>query len=214
MKLGIGQDCLDLPKSPSLALQIYKVLIMSPEEFEKKLQVKAKEIKNYALSSFPSKAGNIALRFINGNFRAQGFQGQTFERWQKSKKNKGATLVDKGHLRAANYYTTQPGQTTLKNSSPYAKIHNEGFKGTVTVKAHSRNKYSKEKRGTGKFTKTGKERQQTVTYKSGSSRVREHQRKMNIPKRQFMPTNQNDSPVLNNAISREVARDINKIMNP
>ncbi|AOW09505.1 hypothetical protein [Flavobacterium gilvum] len=185
---------------------------MSPEEFEKKLQQKAKEIQNYASNRFPSVAGNIALRFINGNFRAQGFQGQSFERWKKSKKNKGTTLVDKGPLRAANYYTTQPGQTTLKNSSPYAKVHNEGFEGIVTIKTHSRNRYSKAKKGTGKFTKKGKERTQTVTYKSGSSQVREHQRKMKIPKRQFMPTNANDSPVLNNAIIREVARDINQIM--
>ena len=185
---------------------------MSPEEFEKKLKQKASELKNYANNRYPSVAGNIALRFINGNFRAQGFQGQSFERWKKSRKKQGTTLVGKGHLRAANHYTTQPGQVTLKNNMPYAKVHNEGFNGTVTVKAHSRNQYSKAKKGTGKFTKTGKERKQTVTYKSGESMVKAHQRKMNIPKRQFMPTNQNDSPVLNNAIMREVARDINKIM--
>lgn len=185
---------------------------MSPEEFEKKLQQKAREVQNYANNRFPSVAGNIALRFVNGNFRAQGFQGQSFERWKKSKKNKGTTLVEKGFLRAANHYTTQPGQTTLKNSSPYAKVHNEGFEGVVTIKAHSRNRYSKAKKGTGKFTKKGKERMQTVTFKSGSSQVREHQRKMKIPKRQFMPTNANDSPVLNNAIIREVTRDIKLIM--
>lgn len=187
---------------------------MTPQEFEKKVQQKAKEIQSYANNRYPSVAGNIALRFINGNFRAQGFQGQTFERWQKSKKNKGTTLVDKGHLRAANYYTTQPGQTTLKNNMPYAKAHNEGFKGTVTVKAHERNRYSKARTGTGKFTKTGKERMQTVTFKSGSSRVRAHQRRMNIPKRQFMPTHPNDSPVLNNAVTRAVANDIKQLINP
>lgn len=185
---------------------------MSPEEFEKKLRQRAKEIQNYAMTRFPSTAGNIALRFINGNFRAQGFQGQSFERWKKSKGEKGTTLVDTGALRAANYYTTQPGQTTLKNNMPYAKAHNEGFEGTVTIKAHSRNKYSKAKKGTGKFTKTGKERMQTVTFKSGSSQVRAHQRKMNIKRRQFMPTHPNDSPVLNNAIQRQVAREIKQIM--
>lgn len=185
---------------------------MTPEEFSKALDQKAKEIKNYATNRYPSVAGNIGLRFINGNFRAQGFQGQSFERWKKSQKKHGSTLIGKGALRAANYYTTQPGQTTLKNSRAYAKAHNEGFSGNVTIKAHSRNKYSKAKTGTGKFTKTGKERTQTVTFKSGSSQVREHQRKMNIPKRQFMPTHPNDSPVLNNAIVRQVARDIKQLM--
>ena len=185
---------------------------MSPEEFEKKMQEKAREVQNYANNRYPSVAGNIALRFINGNFRAQGFQGQSFERWKKSSKSRGTTLVDKGHLRAANYYTTQPGQTTLKNNMPYAKANNEGFEGTVTVKTHSRNRYSKTKVGTGKFTKKGKERMQTLTSKSGESNVKAHSRKVNIPKRQFMPTNENDSPVLNNAITREVARDINNLM--
>lgn len=185
---------------------------MSPEEFEKNLLTKATAIRNYALTRFPSTAGNIALRFINGNFRAGGFQGQSFERWTKSKKGKGTTLVDSGALRAANFYTTQPGQTTLKNNMPYAKAHNEGFEGTVTVKAHTRNKYGKSKVGTGKFTKKGKERMQTVTAKIGDSKVKSHSRKMKMPKRQFMPTNENDSPVLNNAIQREVVRDIKKLM--
>lgn len=185
---------------------------MTPEELPKVLKAKAAAIENYANTRYPSVAGNIGLRFINGNFMAQGFQGQSFERWKKSRKPHGSTLIKSGALRAANYYTTQPGQTTLKNSLPYAKVHNEGFNGTVTIKAHSRNKYSKAKKGTGKFTKTGKERMQTVTYKSGSSQVRAHQRKMNIPKRQFMPTHPNDSPVLNNAVQRQVARDIKQIM--
>ena len=185
---------------------------MTPQEFENKLQITAKEIQNYANNRYPSMAGNVALRFVNGNFRAGGFQGQSFERWQKSKKNKGTTLVDKAHLRAATYYTTQPGQTTLKNNMPYAKVHNEGLKETVTVKAHTRNKYSQTKVGTGKFTKKGKERTKTLTAKSGENKVKAHSRKANFPKRQFMPTHENDSPVLNNAITREVAKDIKQLM--
>ncbi len=185
---------------------------MSPEEFENNLQTKAAAIKTYALTRFPTVAGNIALRFINGNFRAGGFQGQTFERWKKGKKKSGTTMVVTGALRAANYYTSQPGQITLKNSMPYAKQHNEGFEGTVTVKAHTRNKYTKSKVGTGRFTRTGRERMQTVTSKTGESQVKAHSRKMKIPKRQFMPTHPNDSPVLNNAVQRQVARDINQLM--
>jgi phage gpG-like protein len=185
---------------------------MTPEEFSIALETKAKEIKNYANNRFPSVAGNIALRFINGNFRAGGFQGQSFDRWKKSNKKRGSTLVDSGALRADNHYTTQPGQTTLKNNRPYAKLHNEGFEGTVTVKAHTRNKYSKKKVGTGKLTKKGKERMQTMTFKSGQSTVKAHTRKMNIPKRQFMPTNERDSVVLNKAIERQVTRDIKQIM--
>ena len=88
---------------------------MSPEEFHILLKNKAREVERYAMTKFPSTAGNIALRFIDGNFRAQGYQGTSFNRWKKSKGNKGTTLVDSGVLRAGTYYTSQPGQATLIN---------------------------------------------------------------------------------------------------
>ena len=181
---------------------------MSPEDFEKNIFAKSKEIESYALSRFPAMAGNISLRFINGNFRAGGFQGATFTKWKKSK---GTTLVKTGALRAATFYTTQPGQVTIKNSMSYAKIHNEGFNGTITVKAHSRNVYGTTKVGIGKFNKNGKERQRSLTVKKGQREIKAHSRKMNITQRQFMPIHQNDSPVLNNAIQRQVARDLQTI---
>ncbi|TDX86192.1 hypothetical protein [Epilithonimonas xixisoli] len=184
---------------------------MKPEDFSKEVQKKANELKAYAENQFPRKAGNIALRFVNGNFRAQGFQGSSFKKW-KSTKRGGTILVKSGKLRAGTYYTTQPGQATVKNHLPYAKAHNEGFSGTVTVKTHTRNKYSKAKVGTGKFTKTGKERQKTMTMKSGQSTVKSHSRKVNLAQRQFAPTASNPSPVMNKAIIREVANDINLIM--
>jgi hypothetical protein len=95
---------------------------------------------------------------------------------------------------------------------PYAKVHNEGFKGEVTVKSHTRNRYSKAKVGTGKFTQKGKERKKTVTFKSGETTVKSHTRKVNIPQRQFIPTQDSPSPVLNNAITRELTKDLKKII--
>lgn len=183
---------------------------MSPEEFEKNLKTKAKEIQNYAITRFPSTAGNIALRFINGNFRARGFQGQTFKPW-KNKKGNAISLVDKGHLRSANYYTAQPGQATLKNNMPYAKTLNEGFEGTVTVKAHTRQKHRGDVLKEKYTNKKGKTATRTVKLTVGE-KVKSHTRKMNIPKYQFMPTHPNDSPVLNNAIERQLARDIKNLM--
>lgn len=75
--------------------------------------------------------------------------------------------MQSGGFSSATYYTTQSGQATIKNNMPYAKIHNESFEGTVSVKAHTRNQYSKTQISTGKFTKKGKERKKTVTFKSG-----------------------------------------------
>jgi len=183
---------------------------MTPEQFESNLIHKATEIRQYAETRFASTAGNVALRFVNGNFRAGGYQGATFKKW---KPTQGTTLVKTGALRAGNYYTTQPRQATLKNNVPYAKVNNEGFKGTVTVKAHSRNSYGQKRVGTGKLTKTGKERMQTVRFKTGDKSISSHTRKMNIPQRQFMPIDSNDSPVLNNAVARAVTNDIKQIMN-
>jgi phage gpG-like protein len=182
---------------------------MSPEEFERVLQTKAREVQNYANSRFPSKAGDLTLRFINGNFRAGGFQGATFKKWKKSK---GTTLVKTGALRAATYYTTQNGQVTIKNNMPYAKIHNEEFKGTVSIKAHTRNKHRGDILKESYINKKGitATRKIKLTVAEG---VKAHTRKMNIPQRQFMPTNQGDSPVLMNAIQREVARDLENIFN-
>ena len=184
---------------------------MNPEDFSRVLQRKSKELKNYTETQFPAKAGNITMRFVNGNFRAQGFQGATFKKWKTTKRG-GTTLVKTGKLRAATFYTTQIGQITIKNHMPYAKIHNEGFKGSVSIKAHTRNKYTKTKIGTGKFTSTGRERQKTVSMKTGQKSVKSHSRKMNIAQRQFIPTAANPSPVLNRAILREVVRDIDQLL--
>lgn len=184
---------------------------MTPQEFEQKLLSSAREVRTYTATRLPVTMGNTALRFIDGNFRAQGFQGTSFKKWKPNKRG-GTVLVKSGNLRASNYYTTQPGQVTLKNDTPYAKANNEGLKEEVTVKAHTRNRYAKTKVGTGRFTKKGKERMRTMTVKSGESKVKSHRRKMNIPKRQFMPTSPNDSPVLNNAVVRQVSNDLKQII--
>lgn len=184
---------------------------MNPEDFPRAVQQKAAELKRYTESTFPSKGGNVALRFINGNFRAQGFQGTTFKKWKKNSHG-GTILVKTGKLRAANYFTSQIGQFTIKNQMPYAGIHNNGFKGTINIAAHTRNSYGKTKVGTGKFTKSGKERQKTMTVKTGESQVKAHSRKVDIPQRQFIPTTENPSQILNQAILRMVARDIEQIM--
>ena len=194
--------------------QIYKLLNinqMTPEEFSKRLHSKAKEVIAYSSNKFPAMAGNIALRFIDGNFRAQGFQGSSFQKWKKSK-SKGTTLVKTGKLRSATHYTTQIGQVTIKNSMPYAKAHNEGLDEQVSVKAHTRNSYKKTKAGTGKFTKKGKERQKTISTKSSQSQVRAHTRNIKLPARPFIPTSSNPSPVLNKAITREMTKDLIKII--
>ncbi|MDM1557072.1 phage virion morphogenesis protein [Chryseobacterium indologenes] len=174
---------------------------MDISQFTSLLNKKSKELKNYTMTQFPSKAGKIAMRFVNNNFREQGYRGTTFKAWKPNKR--GSTILIKtGKLRAATYYTTQPGQITIKNPMKYAKIHNEGFKGKIKVKAHSRNKYKKTRVGN-----------QTMTMKSGQGKVKAHDRNVNIPRRQFIPTEDSPSPTLYKNILRAAAKDIDKIMN-
>lgn len=177
---------------------------MNTQQFEQLVKKKALEIQQYAMTKFPTEAGNTALRFINGNFRAQGWQGASFKPW-KTNKRKGRILVKKGHLRSASYYVSSPGVATIRNTMPYAKIHNEGgtITGTANVRSFIKKAYSlKKTKGRGKI-------------QVRSHAVKAHTRNMNttIPQRQFAPTDNSPSPVLDNAIARNISRELQRIFN-
>ncbi|MDL1913036.1 MAG: hypothetical protein FDW93_00700 [Bergeyella sp.] len=71
---------------------------MKPEEFYLLLKKREKKVKKYAAYGFPERAGNTVLDFIDGNFSAQGWQGNAFKRWKKNKRG-GTILVKTGNLR-------------------------------------------------------------------------------------------------------------------
>lgn len=178
----------------------------------------------YNQSSFGRVAGRIALRFINTNFRNQGWAGPPNMRWhprRKSawgKKDKGrgrAILVNGGHLRNSFTATPANGQVIIASNIPYAKVHNEGFHGKVTqtVPAHQRKK-----------TVAGITKVKTLKTKSNiewgrkdtgnTISVKGYKRTINqrIPRRQFMPTATRPSAELNRQITRQVTLDIMKIL--
>ena len=118
---------------------------------------------------FAGMAGGKTLRFIDGNFAAQGWQGGTFKRWLKRKKNNkrnaGKNILSGiGTLRRGfNYGEVRPGEVRVYNNVPYAKIHNEG--GAINHAARSetfqRNRYTKgDKKGS---FKKGVKRQNRVS---------------------------------------------------
>jgi phage gpG-like protein len=177
----------------------------------------AGRIASYINDIAPSMVVRKTLRFIDGNFRAQGWQGSTFQPWKNKasntgKKRPGRILIVTGRLRrGVNYSTNGKGEVKFYNNTPYAKVHNQG--GTIntiaSVKAFTRRKfYSDETSAPGarkaKFTKKH----------VGNSSVNAHTRKMKIvmPKRQFMPYEGNASPVLDNSIKRELEREIKKLL--
>lgn len=185
---------------------------MNASQFNADLNNKTKQLETYVRTEFPRMAMRKALRFIDGNFRAQGWQGRSFLPWQKNKRG-GTILVHKGRLRRGTHGETAPYMVRIYNDTPYARFHNRGFNGTVNVRAFTRNKYTASQVGTGRFTKSGNERMKTVHSVAGTSQVAAHQRRVNNPRRQFMPEDPNDSPVLINAIKRDVITTIKNIFN-
>lgn len=158
----------------------------------------------------PGMLGNEAVNFFNNSFRMQGWLGNSFTPWRKRrsrKRSRRAILVDTGRLRRGTRITSNTGGVVrIGNDTPYARAHNEGFRGVANVRAHNRNVYSKTKVGTGKLTKKGKERMKTVSTNSGTTQVKAHTRKMNIPQRQFM----GESPYLTTKLKRILQAELMK----
>lgn len=187
---------------------------MTPEQFRAETQRQSRELQNYIVNVFPARAGKIALRFIDGNFHAQGWQGATFTPWKATADGHTPILIRRAFLLRSFHYITAPGQCTIFSNSPYAYVHNFGFHGTVQVKAYTRHKYTAKHIGTGRYNKNGTERKKKIHMITGSTEVRAHTRTMNIDQRQFMPEDQGDSPVFDNAIRREIIREVTKIFEP
>lgn len=122
------------------------------------------------------------------------------ERRGRDKKGGRAILVDTATLkRDIQKLTVSQDYAivgTSKISSPRAKAHNEGFKGTVTqnVEAHERRRFKRRttKKGNIKKTQTG-----VVEVKAFTRRI-----KQNIPQRKFM----GNSPFLDRRIQAEQTR--------
>lgn len=104
---------------------------------------KGSELRDYIVNRFPAKAGNIALRFVNGNFQAKGCQTSTFKLWKADSGN-GSVLIKTGKLKAETYFTIQFGQATIQNICLMPKADNKCLSANGTVKA-PRNRYKKTK---------------------------------------------------------------------
>ncbi len=183
---------------------------MDAQKFLAKLQADKAQFEDYAKNQFPKKAGAQILRFIDNNFRQQGWNGAVFEKWLANKRG-GTILVQKGILRRSFRQSYAPGEVRTFTDIPYAAVHNRGFKGTVNVKGHTRNQFTQSEIGTGKYEKNGKEYTKKIHTISGTSEVKGHTRQMNIPKRQFMPESSSDSPTLVADIRKAIINDIKTI---
>ncbi|MFZ4772356.1 MAG: hypothetical protein ACOYLO_19380 [Ferruginibacter sp.] len=174
-----------------------------------------KVAENYrgVIKRIPGVLAVVGVNFFKDSFRRQGWLDKRTENWKKrapgAKRNKGrAILISSGRLRNAIRIAEKSfSRVVIANNVPYALAHNDGFKGTVTVKAHTRGKY---KRVSERYkTKAGNERTRSRKEQSATYQVRSHTRKMNMPQRQFM----GDSAVLTRKIEKTIDLAVMHIFN-
>jgi phage gpG-like protein len=82
--------------------------------------------------------GVEALKFIDDNFRVQGFQGQSFQPWAQLKtppRPSRAILVNTAALRRSFRKEDSSDHTTTFTDIPYARTHNEGLQGPQYVRS-------------------------------------------------------------------------------
>lgn len=133
-------------------------------DISKELKQKVKE----AMSAVPDLVAELAVDYFKERFRYKEFDGTQWPAPGKSyRRTNGSLLVDTGHLMNSIRPTEiSAGRVVISAGNDnvlYAKVHNEGFSGSVIVPTHNRT------------SKKGK------TYV-----VKQHTRKMLIPQRQFL----------------------------
>ena len=181
------------------------------------LQINLNAVSN-ALQRLPRMIGAQAVVFYKQRFKEQAWTDTATQPWKPRKpgtpRNAGrAILKDTGRLqRSIRVINVTRTSVTIGTDVPYAKAHNEGFKGMVTVPAHTRSRYEKVKVGTGQFSiKTQKERTRTEkrVVQGSEITVKAHTKRMNLPRRQFI----GNSRVLNQQVGRLIKAEINKALN-
>ena len=173
-----------------------------------KIEAHFKEVLGYA----PGMLANDALNFFLDRFQQQNWIDNYPESWPgrkvNSKKNNSRNLLiltGRGR-RSIRVSEVSTQRTVISTDVDYMKAHNDGFKGVVNVKEYTRNRYGKQKIGSGKLNKSGKERMKTVQRITGTGLVRAHTMKMNIPRRRFM----GESAVLTQQLLRHLTAELMK----
>lgn len=123
---------------------------------------------------------------FDNNFREQGFFGKKWAATKVSKVNKagkkGSILIVTGALRRSIRSHIRSNSVVFTSHLPYASVHNEGGKGKVTVRTHTR------------------------TRKGSTHNVRSHERAMNIPQREFIGDHEQVQQALGNIVYKNLQK--------
>jgi len=152
-----------------------------------------KELDRY-LKSLPDRilpeaaeiVAETATEYYRETFRKKAFDGNPWEPARTQKKT-GSLLIDSGammnSIRASTVTPEKVVVSAGNDKVTYARIHNEGYSGPVTVPAHTRR------------------------TRHGTVNVRQHSRNVSIPRRQFI----GDSAELNDRIHERIEKYIESL---
>lgn len=173
-------------------------------------------LKNISVINFNSilpQIREIVRTSIDRNFSEEGrygtelFGGGT-NKWKRSKRadlQSGQTLSDTGQLAASiRIFVSQTGNNItvdVGSNKLYAPIHQFGYEGDVTVKAHTRKRRAHNRR-----TKTGK----LVPVRAHTQEVNSYTRKSNLPKRPFLVLQKEDIDDIKALVFNEIIKQLNK----
>lgn len=133
-----------------------------------------------------------SLKFFKKSFNKQGWEDVALDKWKKRKKPKPKhpILVKTGNLKRSIAILKNVGYNIVIGTNlPYAKIHNEGFDGEESVRAHTRKRNIKTRIGGGGLFVNGKFKKgiyKKVKIIGTSTQVKAHTRHMVMPQRQYM----------------------------
>ena len=105
------------------AKQIADIIARAPKQVERAMR-----------DEIPRKAAIIAKNHFRQNFRDGGFTDDGLHAWKKTKRQEAGSpykplTSERNHLMNSVDAVPAPGQVTVVNPVPYARIHNEG--GTI-----------------------------------------------------------------------------------
>jgi phage gpG-like protein len=152
--------------------------------------------------------GELVVNDALQNFKNEAFEGA---KWKPRKdgssagarKSRRNLLVKSGKLRRSVRVVSISKDSVIVGSDvPYAKAHNEGFSGSVSVEAHKRKRKIKTYVTSIKTKKTTKRK-----VLAGFNEVKAHNRNMNIPQRQFIGI----TPQLKEKIKKKILSGLFKV---
>lgn len=169
--------------------------------------------------AIPEKVATVAVNFFKRRFIDQNWLDTYTKPWKPRKEDRNrkrnlrryrGILTKTGRLRRSiRKIKVTPDYIIIGTDVPYARAHNEGFRGTVEVKEHTRQRTKKVKEQY--RTRAGRERtrtRKTIDESKPAVTVKRHRRKMNLPQRQFM----GQSSYLNRLMERTIISELNKIL--